>query len=268
MILLPNEDERLERWEKWEADKASRDIAKRYTEVAKLITKEMKAVFRRLKSFDKPPAVVNLTDESLKLWQSSKRSETLRNSKEIDRSAAWLSKVGEYAAPMVVKLCMEVYNRNSFNGTFRPERWASDFYSDYSKPQTFADILRNGFGLLMTGVHALRQYGKRLAQLLTSVADKAINVLHGAAKRAQNWARMQWIRAVNAITGEEWGKGWDTQQDNRVRESHEPMNGQVRRWDEPFITGDGNYLMYPGDTSAPIKEWINCRCNLRRVRLV
>lgn len=268
MILLPNEDEQLERWEEREAKKAARDIAKQYADAAKRITKEMKAVFRRLKSYDKPPAVVNLTEQSLKLWQSTKRTEALRTSREIDRSAAWLAKVGEYAAPMVVALCREVYRRNSFNGTFQPERWASDFYADYSKPQTFADILRNGFGLVMTGAHALRQYGKRLGELLQSIANKAINVLRGAAKRAQNWARMQWIRAVNAITGEEWGKGWDHMKDNRVRESHETMQGQVRRWDEPFITGAGNAIMYPGDTSAPIKEWIRCRCNLRRVRLV
>ncbi len=268
MILLPNEDKKLEDWEEKRANHTSRDITKHYAAAAKLVAKEMKAVFKRMKAFDDPPAPMDLATATLRKWRFSHRAEVLRTSEEVDKSAGWLAEVGKYAAPIVVELCMEIYNRNSYNGHFQPERWADEFFSDYSKPKTFGDILRNGFGLLMGGKHALRQYGKRLSELLDSIASKAVNVVHGAAKRAQNWARMQWIRAVNAITGELWGKGWDTQQDNRVRESHEPMNGQVRRWDEPFITGDGNYLMYPGDTSAPIKEWIRCRCNLRRVRLV
>lgn len=53
---------------------------------------------------------------------------------------------------------------------------------------------------------------------------------------------------------------WRTAGDNRVRESHVEMDGQRVRQGEPFISGDGVPLMYPGDPNAPPEERINCRC--------
>ncbi len=57
-------------------------------------------------------------------------------------------------------------------------------------------------------------------------------------------------------------KEWLTTIDGREREWHETMNGQIRNIDEPFTSGQGNELMYPGDPSAPANEVINCRCAL------
>lgn len=51
---------------------------------------------------------------------------------------------------------------------------------------------------------------------------------------------------------------WVTNLDGRERESHAAMNGQEVGLDEPFISGDGHRLMYPGD--GPPDEAINCRC--------
>jgi hypothetical protein len=45
-----------------------------------------------------------------------------------------------------------------------------------------------------------------------------------------------------------------------ARDSHAAMNGQKRGMNEPFDTGGGYTLMYPGDPSAPGKETINCNC--------
>jgi len=53
---------------------------------------------------------------------------------------------------------------------------------------------------------------------------------------------------------------WLTSLDDSVRELHEPMNGQVRKVDEPFEDVDGNELMYPGDPNAPPETQVNCRC--------
>lgn len=55
---------------------------------------------------------------------------------------------------------------------------------------------------------------------------------------------------------------WLTRLDERVRGSHRVMEGQVRKIGEPFLSGDGNHLTRPGDTSAPISDWINCRCRV------
>ena len=55
---------------------------------------------------------------------------------------------------------------------------------------------------------------------------------------------------------------WIDADDKRVRDSHDPMGGQIRPFGEPFITGAGNRIMYPGDRNAPSREVIECRCTI------
>lgn len=53
---------------------------------------------------------------------------------------------------------------------------------------------------------------------------------------------------------------WNTALDERVRGSHRAMHGQERGPMEPFTSGDGYSLLYPGDPNAPGSETIQCRC--------
>lgn len=53
---------------------------------------------------------------------------------------------------------------------------------------------------------------------------------------------------------------WHPARDARVRDTHWPMSRQERRVGEPFTTGAGVSIMYPGDRNAPAKERIQCRC--------
>lgn len=46
----------------------------------------------------------------------------------------------------------------------------------------------------------------------------------------------------------------------RTRPWHASMNGQTRPWGEPFISGKGNAIRYPGDSEAPDEERRLCRC--------
>ena len=50
---------------------------------------------------------------------------------------------------------------------------------------------------------------------------------------------------------------WIAASDDRVRESHEEINGEII----PIGATYSNGLEYPGDTNGPIEEWINCRCS-------
>ena len=50
---------------------------------------------------------------------------------------------------------------------------------------------------------------------------------------------------------------WDAHLDNRVRETHEEIDGEIIPFDGTFSNG----LKYPGDKNGPIKEWVNCRCH-------
>ena len=60
-------------------------------------------------------------------------------------------------------------------------------------------------------------------------------------------------------------KRWVTRHDDRVRSSHEALDGVSVPIDQPF-QAEGGALMFPGDRSAPIGEWINCRCVLTGLR--
>ena len=50
---------------------------------------------------------------------------------------------------------------------------------------------------------------------------------------------------------------WIAASDDRVRDTHEEIDREII----PFGGTYSNGLAYPGDTSGPIEEWINCRCS-------
>jgi len=60
-------------------------------------------------------------------------------------------------------------------------------------------------------------------------------------------------------------RDWDSAEDSATRDSHRAMDGQQRGANEPFTTGAGFQMLYPGDSSlgAPGSEIINCRCVVR-----
>lgn len=57
-------------------------------------------------------------------------------------------------------------------------------------------------------------------------------------------------------------KEWDDTGDQRTREDHVAMRGQIVPMDQPFIAPDGSLLMYPGDGSlgASASQTTLCRC--------
>lgn len=57
-------------------------------------------------------------------------------------------------------------------------------------------------------------------------------------------------------------KTWHTRLDSRVRVSHQSLEGQTVAIGAPFLDFMGVELQFPGDRSAPIEAWINCRCTI------
>ena len=53
-------------------------------------------------------------------------------------------------------------------------------------------------------------------------------------------------------------KKWLATLDDRTRESHVDLDGEVVEVDEPFSNG----LMYPADPSGEPEEVYNCRCTM------
>jgi hypothetical protein len=68
---------------------------------------------------------------------------------------------------------------------------------------------------------------------------------------------------LDAGTGDGWVKEWVTAGDDKVRPSHRQagLEGPVPAG-EPFNVG-GHEMFGPGDLTAPIEEWANCRCHSR-----
>lgn len=94
------------------------------------------------------------------------------------------------------------------------------------------------------------------------------------ALRAETIARTEAVTAVSVARQEAFEQAleqtntpneavervWRISGGGRTRDSHAPMDRQVRGLNEPFTSGAGVPLMYPGDSSAPAGERINCRC--------
>jgi hypothetical protein len=114
--------------------------------------------------------------------------------------------------------------------------------------------------------------GKPLAEasiqkMVTTYRNRALRY------RAENIARTEALaslhQAQHEATQQAIAKGldpntitmtWRTAGDKRVRHTHQGMNGQQVKFGQKFVSPSGARLAFPGDTSAPPSETINCRC--------
>ena len=60
-------------------------------------------------------------------------------------------------------------------------------------------------------------------------------------------------------TGKPLSKTWRTMRDNRVRETHEGLEGQRIPFDSWFFANDGDQALFPGGFANPENN-VNCRC--------
>ena len=96
--------------------------------------------------------------------------------------------------------------------------------------------------------------------------------------RAERIARTETLRALNEGSEEMFAQGiqhgglieedevvrtWVTAGDGRVRDSHSYMHRQQRGFGQPFTSGDGNSLRWPGDGGPA--ESVNCRCTISTI---
>lgn len=84
---------------------------------------------------------------------------------------------------------------------------------------------------------------------------EALAAAHAAATEAYRQATL-----LGMFDEEQVVRVWGTRGDELVRGTHRPMNGQVRKVGETFLSGASVPLRYPGDPEAPVGEIINCRC--------
>lgn len=93
----------------------------------------------------------------------------------------------------------------------------------------------------------------------TIARTEALTSLH----QAQHEAYAQAIDA-GQVQAKNVKKIWRSAGDDRVRETHQVLNGESVGMHEPFVSPSGARLLFPGDTSqgAPASEVVVCRCDV------
>jgi len=103
--------------------------------------------------------------------------------------------------------------------------------------------------------------------LSTAVSDQneaaMVRTARTAMTSAENAGRLEGMKQAEE-SGIQMKKQWLAANDDRVRETHAALDGQIVDVDEPFRV-DGMEIMYPGDPSADPSLVYNCRCTLKYI---
>lgn len=138
------------------------------------------------------------------------------------------------------------------------ERYLSRKLRDKRWDRMVKRLLREGKEMPMASRQAalaayenrmLRHRGETIARTETlfaihSAQDDALKKMVDSGLLKRNW-----------IT-----RRWRTARDNRVRESHDAMEGRAEDDRGLFVMPSGAMMAYPGDPNGPAEEVINCRC--------
>jgi uncharacterized protein with gpF-like domain len=138
---------------------------------------------------------------------------------------------------------------------------------------SFASISKTTTENVVSEVMAGMNAGNTLAQIAQGIAEKfsALNF-----NRAKTIARTETLTAVSIGQGGAikaankvipgMKKVWLTAQDDRVRDSHKELDGDVIGGNEKFKSGLGNELQFPRDPRTnDAADVINCRCTVAMV---
>lgn len=104
---------------------------------------------------------------------------------------------------------------------------------------------------------SFQQTAKQLANQTRIGYNNAVRIARTEGHRIQTTAAMDAMEQAKD-RGADVLKQWDAALDDRTRESHVAVDGQIRELDKPFSNG----LMFPGDPAGGAAEVINCRCAL------
>jgi len=121
------------------------------------------------------------------------------------------------------------------------------------------------FPALQTALNEGQAFGVTAAEMATEFHDMAdwemMRITKTETHSTYNQTKYEGMKSANMLGCKEWVvSGLDN-----MRDWHEEMDGQVVQFDQPFISGLGNELMYPGDPDGEAEEIINCACTFNPV---
>lgn len=131
--------------------------------------------------------------------------------------------------------------------------------------ETFANMSKTTTDKIMSTITKGVENGKTIDEITDDLTDNFTNV-ENIQGRAATIARTETLTAISigqAAAMQDASKVipnlkkmWITADDDRVRKTHEALDGDVRAWDKSFKSG----LKFPRDPDGEVGETINCRC--------
>ncbi len=144
-------------------------------------------------------------------------------------------------APELTKHMMDRLRETTFEASQRTLRRMTG-----NVMNQLSEVYRDGLGI--------DEAARELKNVFQGMKDYELRrVARTEINSAQNYGAEKTIEALNV----DYHMWWSTE-DDRTRDSHAELHGQIVKVGEPFSNG----LYHPGDKSGPVEEFINCRCRI------
>lgn len=266
-------------------------LAAEYKQAEKELKKKTDTYFKKYKEMDKQKQALvssgKLSQAEYLTWRKNKLLTGERFKQQVDGMAQYLVNVDKQAADIVNKRLPGVYANNYNYARYEVEKGlhinTSFTLFDQKSVERLANKNPNLLPKAKINVPKDQKWSRRKINNAITQGILQGESLDKVAGRLSDVARMGWNTAVRnartAMTGaqnagrlDSYGdakqmgikikKQWMATLDEHTRDSHADLDGQTVETDEPFITENGNELMYPGDPSGEPEEVYNCRCTM------
>jgi len=159
--------------------------------------------------------------------------------------------------------------------TASQEEWVRRYAAELADPA----LLRNALGRSLRDRRFDRSIMKALrdgtplpadmqARMVTAYRNRALRYRAEVIARTEAMTALHrsqveaFQQAIDAgqVNEQAVTKVWHSAADKRVRHTHQALHGQSVGFKAEFVSPSGARLAYPGDSSAPASEIIQCRC--------
>lgn len=125
--------------------------------------------------------------------------------------------------------------------------------------ESMQDISKRIFPEIMRKTDLTGKTPKEISGIIEKNKNAAIRNARTMVTYAENKGRLDSYEELMK-QGVVFTRVWIATPDSRTRNWHLSMDGQEAEWGKPFIDGNGDKLMCPGDPTAPAGTIYNCRC--------
>lgn len=280
------------------ADKAIKDIERKIRQIYKQAQKELteklndflakKAI--KIQQKQKELADKLITEQEYKNWLKGQLFMEKQWKDKLDQATKIMNSANEQAAKIVHQGKLNVFAENYNYSAYEAEKEIGKSIFNLYSTESVAKLVKDDSQILPEWkIDQKKDYKWNYAKannavtqgiiqgegvdeitdrLITSLCTQNENKMRTFARTAvtgaQNSGRMEMMH--DAIEdGIKMKKKWLATLDDRTREAHRDLDGQVKDVDEPFeveFDGDNYEIEYPGDPKADACMVYNCRCTL------